>query len=185
MKTRDDLIEEIAREFSAELTKEIGREKVEEIVNTNELLNQKVTRSDEMFCSSHDHCDANAIMLDAFRKIMKRAPLFLLDEADVDQSLRDEEMTMLNDAWTMASKNKFYLPVKSETEEILEYAEVYLHGYISEYGFMLLTDIREKAEAATWNEKATVVLLKDDHSMSNTKAEVLVAWAFSVMREKR
>ena len=199
MKHKDDLIEGIAREFSKGLLKELGQELVEQIVNDNELLNLKVTRSEEKFCSSHDHCDANMVMLRAFRTVMNRVPLFLMSENDVDQSLRDEEMELFNSAWTTASKNRFWLPVKykiqkparhfasiwtAEERAILNEAELYSNGFISEQGFMLLEDIREKAIGQDLKKIRTFQRLADDHGMSDKRAAILVKWAFAILAER-
>ena len=198
MKHRDDLIEEIAREFSAELIRELGEEVVRDIQNENETLNLKVTRSDEEYCSSHDHCDANMVMLRAFRKIMKRVPLFIMSENDVDQELRDEEMEMVNSAWTMASKNGFWLPqeVTIQRPAIHSMAEVkftpseaailldralYIDGFISEQGFMLLSDIRDKYFFADKHIYHTIKDLADDYGMTEEYASVHVKWALAVL----
>lgn len=44
------------------------------------------------FCASHDFCDANQVMLDAFAYVMQR---------DADTA-SDDDMRLMNEAWTLA-----------------------------------------------------------------------------------
>ena len=111
MKPYDDLLEDIAQEFSKLLRAELGDEVVGDINNKNELVNVQTSSTDEKYCHSHDHCDTNMLMLSAFRTVMKRNPFFLVGSVwcadNVDKELHDQDMKMFNEAWAMASNNGF------------------------------------------------------------------------------
>ena len=184
MKPYDDQLEELARAFSTALQKDLGLEKVEAIVNANELKNMINKEGDERFCHSHDHCDANMVMLEAFQKIQGRPPFFLMETDGIKQELRDQDQKMIDEAWTMASVNSFYLPFKM-ANQIIEESEVYLFGHITDYGFDMLADIRKKMIGADMNKETTVRALKKDHDMTEAKAIVLVDWAFAVLVERK
>lgn len=85
----------IGRKFSELLISEIGTRNIKEAIKRNVAY-----RKDEVkVCASHDFCDANMVMLDAFRH-------FLGGEAFPDT---DAECGIWGDAWDYACDNDFFL----------------------------------------------------------------------------
>lgn len=85
----------IGYKFASLLKEEIGLDLVKEVVKRN--LEYRADGS--KICASHDFCDANMVMLDAFRH-------FLGGEAFPDT---DAECGIWGDAWDYACDNDFFL----------------------------------------------------------------------------
>lgn len=60
--------------------------------------------ADDNSCASHDFCDANMTMLEAFEEVMKRAPGFLdgTDEKGNHSALGESDCALWNAAWDYA-----------------------------------------------------------------------------------
>lgn len=74
-----------------------------------ELVQLTRIEQDKTICHSHDYCDANMAMLEAFEKYK----ITLLWPADVEDrpELENEyamQMKLWEDAWTLAKENLFY-----------------------------------------------------------------------------
>jgi len=83
-------MKELANEFSRILTKQLGTEIIGDINWLNET-------SPPHICASHNFCDANEIMAEAFEKIV-----------GVELNIQlEEHKTLWNQAWTLAKNNKF------------------------------------------------------------------------------
>lgn len=82
-KARRELVVAIGEEFGRALLKEIGDDRYNATVEANRNETAK------HICHSHDHCDANMVMDEAWRKIMGRASLI---QDDYDAQL-------WSDAW--------------------------------------------------------------------------------------
>lgn len=52
-----------------------------------------------LICHSHDYCDANQAMIDAFETVYGRNLDFT----------KEDDMTMIDAAWTVAKANDFYI----------------------------------------------------------------------------
>lgn len=183
MKPYDDQVEELARAFSIKLKEELGVTKVEEIVNANELENLNNPGDASSICHSHDACDANQIMLDAFQKIYSRPPFFIIDNKDISEELRDQDTKIIDDAWTMASVKKFYLP--ADKNDFLIRADVYIGGYISESGLALIADIRKYGLARDWNRSAMLKDFIKNYSKEKLSSEILLDWALSILKQEK
>src|SRR3972149_3384059 len=95
-------IEAVAREFSRLLLAEIGNKKFREVVKRNKL------EKDKGICHSHDFCDANMVMQDAFKIIGMNL------ERDYPDMLQNQVIVkMWNAAWDMAKKNDMYMHIRS------------------------------------------------------------------------
>jgi hypothetical protein len=94
--------DQIAREFSQLLTKNIG------IANTREAVKRNEWESYRNCCASHDFCDANMVMLEAFRKLGFKD----CTELPYDSPEQLDSIKLWNEAWDMARENKFYLEAK-------------------------------------------------------------------------
>lgn len=81
-----------AIELSLEFSKLLKQELTPEQLNEMKELNK--SEPDNNICHSHDFCDANQIMLEAFENILHREP-DLNDQADID---------LINNAWSIAKK---------------------------------------------------------------------------------
>jgi hypothetical protein len=77
--------ERLAAEFAMVLADYIGRDKVADV----RLLN--AADPDKRICHSHDFCDANMVMFDAFKEIMGR---------NVDME-SDADLALWSDAWKL------------------------------------------------------------------------------------
>lgn len=97
-------MEPLARVFSDALRKEIGADKLAEVVRLN------ATEVPGTVCHSHDFCDANVVMDVAWKSVFGREVRLPCDAEDghctheqVDEDLRRWEL-----AWTMAVVNRFF-----------------------------------------------------------------------------
>ena len=69
----------------------------ESMKDYEDFLKDAESMKDSDFCASHDYCDANQSMLDAFEKVMGREYNY---EQDTD---------LVNDAWTLSKISNFYV----------------------------------------------------------------------------
>jgi hypothetical protein len=83
----------LARAFATELHAELGTDTLAEINRLNDA------ETDTGICHTHDFCDANQVMLDAWEKLMGA-------ECSCD-STNDAENAVWNEAWSIASKANF------------------------------------------------------------------------------
>ena len=91
-------IESIAKKFAELLKKEIGDENLAETV----ALNAKEKSSG--ICHSHDFCDANMVMAEAFTAVG-----IDLDKDYPDMTQNETITGIWGDAWDLAIKNKFWI----------------------------------------------------------------------------
>lgn len=89
--------EKIAREFSKLLRQELSDEDMETVNYRNEH------EYDDSCCATHDFCDANMVMDQAFKSVMGYSPLGLA----LDSAARMEAMELWNAAWDVAKERKF------------------------------------------------------------------------------
>lgn len=82
----------LASEFASHLYLYIGRVKFEEVVRRNPTYGEA--------CASHDFCDANMAMLDAFEALM---PGIQAEEI----MARDDLTALWNEAWAIAKASAF------------------------------------------------------------------------------
>lgn len=80
----------LAIEFSRLLGIELG-ELIDDVIAENRVYSK--------YCSSHDYCDANMIMAEAFENTYKRFP---------DIQPMSDDMALMSQAWEMAKQNEFY-----------------------------------------------------------------------------
>lgn len=86
------LTERLAKQFSVDLLKCIGAESMARVVTKNKTAEYTDA------CASHDYCDANMVMIDSWRTIMKRG----------HRMNSDDDLSLWNNAWTLAKQNSFY-----------------------------------------------------------------------------
>lgn len=93
----------LAREFSAELVREIGTDKVRAAVKLND------ENRGAAWCATHDYCDANEVMLTAFKTVTGREFSLDFDETSPGFAQTEKDCGLTNDAWAEAKKNRFYI----------------------------------------------------------------------------
>ena len=81
----------LAKMFAHKLTEDLGRDVIADIIQSNLEETSGV-------CHSHDHCDSNMVMAEAFREVFGR---------DSDPA-SDEDARIWSEAWEEAQMNAFY-----------------------------------------------------------------------------
>lgn len=101
----DDLDDEdmLSRHFSRLLKNQVGPS-IETIISRNREPEYQGC------CASHDFCDANEIMNDAFIKLFDRSCILPSEVEENPDLARQEEIDrrLWNNAWSIAIKNNFY-----------------------------------------------------------------------------
>ncbi len=82
----------VAKAFGQILHSWIGADTIESIITENK-------RRNDLTCASHDHCDSNQAMLDAFESVTGI-------EAE---PVNDKHRNCMNDAWTIAKDHNFFI----------------------------------------------------------------------------
>lgn len=88
-------VENIAEEFAKQLKAEVGNANMRHIVAKNYQVDYRGC------CASHDYCDSNMVMADAFEEITGREP-------DDNSETHPEDWSMFNEAWEIAKIQDFY-----------------------------------------------------------------------------
>jgi hypothetical protein len=88
--------------FSKVLKKWLGRSTMLEVVKRN-------TEANDSSCASHDFCDANMAMDEAFTKVMGRSFEFNFDEDPAKYSTNESDTDLMNAAWSDAKTNNFFI----------------------------------------------------------------------------
>lgn len=88
----DEKKDALSRKFSSILMEWIGKETMEDVVRVN-------TERGDNTCASHDHCDANMAMLEAFETMFGRT----------NDLQNDDDTDLWNVSWDIAKKNGFYI----------------------------------------------------------------------------
>jgi len=86
----------LALEFSRELRDALTPEQMTDVV----VLNQTPRFKDHGCCATHNYCDANVVMADAFETVVGREPVLPCDGAESDQI--DADSALMDEAWTLA-----------------------------------------------------------------------------------
>ena len=85
--------EKLSNKFAYLLSMEIGDDNLRKVVDRNRAENCGSV------CHSHDYCDANMIMVEAFKEVCKREP---------DLNNRDD-VVLIDQAWKQAKDYNFNL----------------------------------------------------------------------------
>lgn len=88
----------LAREFGRTMTAYLTPRQMREANERNALLDWG-----GMVCHSHDFCDANMAMDEAFRHVMNRDPI-----ADIEAGMSEADCMLWNDAWDIARRHRFW-----------------------------------------------------------------------------
>lgn len=100
--SQDLLIKALAKKFSKVLKKWLGKKKMAIVVSRNKEANDSC-------CASHDFCDANMAMDEAFTKVMGRTFDFNFEETTEGGMQNSKDTDLMNAAWSMAKSNDFYI----------------------------------------------------------------------------
>ena len=99
----EDKATDLAKEFSRVLNSWIP-EKIFEVNLRNKEASYKLNNC----CASHDFCDANMAMDEAFQKVMQREFVFFNDEYPETEQQNEDDTDLINAAWNLAKENDFY-----------------------------------------------------------------------------
>ncbi len=91
LKVTTDLIENLGGKFSEIIKKWLTKEQVVEVVDKNSTPEYKEC------CATHEYCDPNQAMIDAFNLVVGR---------DIDPH-SDSDTLLINEAWDLARVNDF------------------------------------------------------------------------------
>jgi hypothetical protein len=58
-------------------------------------------------CATHDYCDANMAMNEAFERVMLREFVFYDEDLPHTEKLNEQDTDLLNAAWDLARENEF------------------------------------------------------------------------------
>ena len=92
----------IAREFSKLMLEEIGIDNLDLAVMQNTA---DMAVGNDLTCATHDYCDANMVMDEAFHKVLGRGMYLIKESATEEQKQADTDLW--NAAWTLAKHNQF------------------------------------------------------------------------------
>lgn len=84
----------LARAFGSNVQEELSRADFRAALELN--------RNDSAACHTHDFCDANMLMLGAFKVTFEREPAFLTNPEDA------ADLALWNDAWQIAKAAEFF-----------------------------------------------------------------------------
>lgn len=97
-------VSDLARTFSRKLAAYCGPANMTEIISRN----RAIARGDwQKICHSHDFCDANVIMADAWESLSDLDMLAPEDEGPAKLRLRNATMEVVNAAWDLAQSREF------------------------------------------------------------------------------
>ena len=99
---------QLAEVFSAILNDWLSPEEIAEINVRNDR------EESDSFCHTHDYCDSNMAMLEAFGKVTGRSYCFYNSQepGSFQQNVQDDLLWL--EAWNMARKQKFALRAGKE-----------------------------------------------------------------------
>jgi hypothetical protein len=98
------LPELLGREFAGVLRSWLTPTQMAQVLRSNAQPENKAV------CASHDYCDANQAMLDAFTRVFK-----------VEMDLSDEDCTTLwGTAWDLAKASEFFPPTQQYASALIE-----------------------------------------------------------------
>jgi hypothetical protein len=99
---KNKTVEQLARIFSKKLQSEIGNRKLHQVIRLNS------EETNPAICHSHDFCDANMIMNDAFKVVPHRNAHLPGDSVSEAENDVDDALWTL--AWSYAKRMEFHFP---------------------------------------------------------------------------
>lgn len=92
-----------AIETEIKLARKFAEKLQDEGVPIREIIDRNKARDNPLVCASHDFCDANITMHEAFLEVMGRDPLEPLD------GMSAADMETWNNAWAIAVAADFFI----------------------------------------------------------------------------
>jgi hypothetical protein len=100
----------LAKAFGYLMQAELSRADFTQMIALNKAMPEHSN-----ICHSHDFCDANMVMLDAFKEVFGRDPVFLSESEDMTESEifwltreMERDTELWNEAWTIAVAADFF-----------------------------------------------------------------------------
>lgn len=94
-------VRKLAKKFSKVLASWLSFEQMQTVIESN-------AENNDSSCASHDFCDANMAMDEAFVKVMKRSFVFFVEDDPASEKANEYDTDLINQAWSLAKANKFY-----------------------------------------------------------------------------
>lgn len=98
----ENKVTDLAKEFGNVLKEWLTTDQMESVIRSNQR------DKNEPWCSSHDFCDANMAMDEAFQKVMQREYVFFNDDKPESEQENIDDTDLTNTAWALAKENDFY-----------------------------------------------------------------------------
>lgn len=98
-------IEPLARKFAEIVLRDVGKENHVELFIKTRAINQ----ANEEHCATHDYCDANMSMAEAWEELTGAEPFDDMGSDDANEAARIAETNAMNTAWALAKQNLFWL----------------------------------------------------------------------------
>lgn len=92
---------QLARVFSALVLRDVEAENHEDLKRRTIVINI----NNDTICATHDFCDPNESMMDAWRALTGE---WALDNGN-NPEIADLQLNRMNDAWAIAKRNLFWL----------------------------------------------------------------------------
>jgi hypothetical protein len=88
------MIQLLACEFVSGLRRELTLPALAQAVGEN------MAEPHESICHTHDYCDANMVMYEAFKAVLGREPAW--NEGNTLEAMQEADLDLVNKAWTLA-----------------------------------------------------------------------------------
>lgn len=143
------LIETVARTFASIIRESLTTAEME-LVNSRNAIEQ-----DKKVCHSHDFCDPNMLMLDAFR---------ICGMTEEPDQFSEADLIVWNQAWEVAIENKFWVGAKFLGELPIETVRDDVIAVLQKYGWIVTQrgTIQRTYGSAFGAKVATVRLVEHD-----------------------
>lgn len=107
-----ELINQLSDEFSRLIVANFSAEQLAETIAKNH------TPEYSGCCATHDYCDANMVMDEAFQNIMNREFIFWNDEKPETEEQNRKDTDLVNQAWAVSKSKDFaVVPCMSDLDE--------------------------------------------------------------------
>ena len=93
---------QLAADFSRGLNEYLTEDKMAEVIARN-----ATEAYQDGACATHDFCDANVFMLEAFQKVLGREYTFYNSDIEGSDKENENDTCLWNKAWEIARDNNF------------------------------------------------------------------------------
>lgn len=95
------MVSNVANRFIEILSKDLGEDVMAEI------RSKAKSPTYAMCCGSHDYCDANMVMLEAFKDCVGREAAIFSEDAEKPDSTHEQDTGLINQSWALAIENNY------------------------------------------------------------------------------